>query len=168
MHTLLVRRFLHQSTLLALMLAGAACSRIEQAVPRVPITTITGQAMGAAQFQGRVTLVNFWATTCDICVAEMPMLSDTWRQFSPRGFDLVAVAMPYDRPDFVLDYANSRKLPFKVALDPQGEVSRAWPDVQATPTSFLVNRQGIIVKRYLGRPDAAQLRADIEQWLAQG
>ena len=67
----------------------------------------------------------------------------------------------------MLNFAQSRQLPFKVALDNTGEVARQWGDVKLTPTTYLVDKQGRIVKRYVGEPDFAALHQLIEKLLAQ-
>jgi peroxiredoxin len=67
----------------------------------------------------------------------------------------------------VVNFADSRKLPFKVALDNTGAVARAWGDVQLTPTTYIVNKRGDIVKRYVGAPDFAELHRLIEKLLAE-
>ena len=121
----------------------------------------------AFSLEGKVALVNFWATTCTTCVAEMPELIRTHERFQPRGFETVAVAMSYDPVEWVLNYSRSRQLPFKVALDRNGDLARSWGDVKLTPTTFLLDKQGQIVKRYVGAPDFAALHQLIEQLLAQ-
>ena len=74
--------------------------------------------------------------------------------------------MSYDPPAWVLNFAKTRQLPFKVALDNTGEVAQAWGDVKLTPTSFLVDKEGKIVKRYVGEPDFPALHQLIEKLLA--
>jgi peroxiredoxin len=100
-------------------------------------------------------------------VAEMPEIIATYKKFSPQGYDTVAVAMSYDPPAYVVNFAQSRALPFKVAIDNTGAVARAWGDVKLTPTTYLVNKKGEIVKRYVGTPDFAALHALIGQLLAE-
>jgi protein-disulfide isomerase len=66
----------------------------------------------------------------------------------------------------VVNYAQTRKLPFKVAIDNTGAIAKSWGDVQLTPTTFLLNKKGEIVKRYVGEPDFTELHALIEKLLA--
>ncbi len=120
-----------------------------------------------ADFKGRVTLVNFWATSCTTCVAEMPELVATYEKYHLKGFDTLAVAMQYDPPSYVVNFAASRKLPFQVAIDNTGTIARAWGDVQLTPTSYLVNKRGEIVKTYVGQPDFKELHRLIDSLLAE-
>jgi peroxiredoxin len=136
-------------------------------VPPVTLTTIAGEQLTPEGLRGKVVLVNFWATSCTTCVEEMPKLVNTYRKHRERGFETIAVAMSYDPPNYVLHYAAKNALPFKVALDPVGAAARAFGDVNLTPTTFVIDRRGTIVKRYLGEPDFAELDALIERALAE-
>jgi peroxiredoxin len=136
-------------------------------VPDVTITTIQGEQLTAANLRGKVVLVNFWATSCATCVKEMPRLVEAYRKHHDRGLEMIAVAMSYDPPNYVLHYAATNALPFKVALDPVGAAARAYGDVELTPTTFVIDRRGTIVKRYLGEPDFAELDRLIEGKLAE-
>lgn len=148
-------------------LALSSCSSPREQAPATDFVLLSGAKYSAAQLKGRVTLVNFWATSCASCVKEMPQMVQTYQQFAPKGFDLIAVAMSYDPPNYVVNYAETRKLPFKVALDSDGAAARAYPGVKVTPTSFLVDKQGRIAKRWVGEPDFAQLHKEITGLLAE-
>ena len=120
-----------------------------------------------ADLKGRVTLVNFWATSCVTCVAEMPDLIATHQKYHAQGYDTLAVAMQYDPPSYVVNFVESRKLPFQVAIDNTGSIAKAWGDVQLTPTTYVVNKRGEIVKTYVGPPKLDELHRLIEKLLAQ-
>ncbi len=135
--------------------------------PETTFVLLDGSQKRTSDFKGKVTLVNFWATSCTTCVAEMPRVIDTFNKYQARGFDTVAVAMSYDPPSYVVNFSETRKLPFKVAIDNTGAVAKAWGDVRLTPTTYVVNKQGDIVKRYIGEPDFAELHHLIETLLDQ-
>ncbi len=152
----------------ALTLSG--CNNVSDFTGAAPASTmilLDGKPFTTEAMKGKVTLVNFWATSCTTCVAEMPEIIATYNKFAPQGYDTVAVAMSYDPPAFVVNFAESRKLPFKVAIDNTGAVAKAWGDVKLTPTTYLVNKKGEIVKRYVGTPDFVALHALIGQLLAE-
>ena len=136
-------------------------------LPDVYLTTLEGKALTSADLRGKVVLVNFWATTCSVCVHEMPRIVETWNTFAPRGFDTVAVAMSYDPPSYVANYARLHGLPFHVALDVNGDAARSFGDIHLTPTSFLIDRQGRIVRQYQGEPDFEQLQQLVDELLKQ-
>jgi peroxiredoxin len=97
----------------------------------------------------------------------MPQLMATHAKFKDRGYDTLAVAMQYDPPSYVVNFVQTRQLPFKVAIDNTGAVARAWGDVQLTPTTFLINKQGEIVKRFVGAPQFPELHQLIEKLLTE-
>ena len=149
--------------------AGATlsgCSAAD-AAPQSTFVLLDGSKNTTADLRGKVTLVNFWATSCVTCVAEMPKVIATYDKYKARGYETMAVAMSYDPPSYVVNYTETRKLPFKVAIDNTGEVAKAWGEVQLTPTTYLVNKKGEIVKRYVGEPNFAELHALIEKLLAE-
>lgn len=153
------------------MLVGAwglaACQRQAQLAQPAAFdyTLLDGVARHSAGLRGQVVLVNFWATTCAICVREMPRLVATHRQFSPRGLQTLAVAMRNHPPALVASYAQSRGLPFGVAIDNTGAIAAAFGGVRGTPTSLLLDRSGGIVWRHEGEPDFDALHARLEALL---
>ena len=138
-----------------------------QSAPDSSFVLLDGKRQSTADFRGQVLLMNFWATSCTTCVAEMPELVATHQKYQSRGYDTLAVAMSYDPPSYVVNFSETRKLPFKVAIDNTGAVAKAWGDVRLTPTTFLVNKQGEIVKRYVGTPDFAELNRLIERLVSE-
>lgn len=136
--------------------------------PASNFVLLDGTTKTTADLNGKVTLINFWATSCVTCVAEMPELVSTYNKYQAQGYRTIGVAMQYDPPNYVVNFVNSRKLPFDIAIDNTGAVAKAWGDVQLTPTSYLVNKRGEIVKRYVGQPDFNELHQLIEKLLAQG
>jgi peroxiredoxin len=168
----LSRRHLATAAMLAAATAAAGWlafgrSAAHAPAPQVSYVLLDGQQLSTDQLKGQVVLVNFWATSCTACVAEMPELMATYEKYKDRGYQTVAVAMAYDPPAYVADFAQTRKLPFGVAIDNTGHIARGFGDVKLTPTSFLINRRGEIVKRYVGTPDFAALHALVEQLLAE-
>jgi peroxiredoxin len=135
--------------------------------PSVGYTLLDGKQSTTDQQRGKVLLVNFWATSCTTCVHEMPQIVATHEKFKARGFDTLAVAMSYDPPAYVINFAETRKLPFGVAIDNTGAIAKSFGQVQLTPTSVLINKRGEIVKRYVGEPDFVALHQLVEKLLAE-
>ena len=135
--------------------------------PGVTFTSIKGEKLSTADLRGRVVLVNFWATDCPTCVKEMPKMVETYEKHRKAGFELIAVAMRHDPPNYVLNYAEKNALPFKVALDPMGALAKAFDEVKLTPTTIVIDKRGNIVTRILGEPDFVKLDALIAEKLAE-
>ena len=163
MPTTLTRR-LALAALAIATLALAACGKSE--APASTFVLLDGSSQTTADMKGKVTQVNFWATSCTTCVAEMPQIVATYDKYKDKGYDTIAVAMQYDPPSYVVNFAQTRKLPFKVAIDNTGKVAEAWGDVKLTPTTYIVDKQGQIVKKYVGAPNFDELHKLIEKLLA--
>lgn len=127
-----------------------------KAFPPVSISTIDGRSFDATAIEGRPVLVTFWSTTCLVCLREMPDLESLYRRLSPRGFEIIAVSMPWDPPDEVVRLAHARALPYPVALDVNGTIARAFGEVSVTPTHFLIGPGGEVAFRRTGALDFAE------------
>lgn len=157
--------------LLALALAGGAYLAYQslgarETAPRVDYVLLDGKKANSSQWRGQVMLVNFWATSCVSCVKKMPMLISTHQRYKDRGFDTLAVAMQYDPPAFVAQFAATRQLPFSVAIDNQGHIARGFGGVTVTPTTLLIDQQGRIHQRLVGEISEAELHRLIDELLA--
>ena len=134
--------------------------------PASTFTTLEGRPIVLGELRGKVVLVNFWATSCPGCIKEMPGMVETYNQYKDRGFEIVAVAMRYDPPNYVANFVRTRQLPFPVALDVEGAHARAFGNVQLTPTSFIIGKDGRILEQKLGELDFAKLRALLDKELS--
>jgi peroxiredoxin len=157
--------------IVAVLLAGAAgvayfSLNSRSSAPDLTFTDIKGEKITAASLRGKVVMVNFWATSCTTCIAEMPQMITTYNKYKAQGLEFVAVAMQYDPPNYVLNYAETRQLPFNVVLDVTGSLAKAYGDVVLTPTTFVIDKEGKIIKRYVGQPEFDALHKLLEQALA--
>ena len=134
--------------------------------PEVTFSTLSGKQIKMSELRGKVVLVKFWATSCVTCVAQMPDNIDNYNKYHAQGFEVVAVAMQYDPANYVINFVETRKLPFTVALDTVGQAARAFGEVKLTPTAFLIDKNGRILKRYLGEYNKAEFRDTLEKALA--
>jgi len=152
--------------MLALSAVVAGCSGRDPA-PDFSYTLLDGAKADTKALRGKVVLVNFWATSCVTCVKEMPQIAATHQKFAARGYETLAVAMSYDPPAYVANFAQTRQLPFGVVIDNTGAIAKAYNDVRITPSIFLIDNRGAIVKRYVGEPDFAELHGLLEKLLAE-
>jgi peroxiredoxin len=151
-----------------LAIAGALAYALmdKPSAPASTFTTLEGKTLSLADLRGKVVLVNFWATSCPGCIKEMPDLVETYNQYKGRGFEVVAVAMSYDPPNYVANFAQTRQLPFPVALDVNGQHARDFGNVQVTPTAFIIGKDGRIIEQKLGELDFARLRSLLDKELS--
>jgi peroxiredoxin len=154
------------AAIVALAAIGAVSSlTLRKPAPDVRFTALSGEALSTAELRGKVVLVNFWATYCPSCVQEMPRIVEAHRKFAPRGYETIAIAVRHDNPHRVAQFAASRSLPFKVALDSSGVLAKEFGNVRITPMSFLIDKQGRVLRRYIGEPDWTELHELVEREL---
>jgi peroxiredoxin len=145
---------------LAAVVAAASAALLKPAAaPEVRFAALSGETFLTSDLRGKVVLVNFWATYCGTCMQEMPRMVETHRRLAPRGLETVAVAVRHDDRAQVARY--SKNLPFKVVYDASGEAARGFGNVRITPTSFLIDRQGRVLKRFVGEPDWAEVERSL-------
>lgn len=161
------RKFLLPAAVLILLAFLGISLTQKPTAPDVTFTTLDGQKIELSALRDKVVLVNFWATDCPGCIAEMPMLIETYKQYHERGFEIIAVAMSYDPPSRVLNYTTKNALPFPVMHDGFGEIAKSFDDVSLTPTAFIIDKQGQIISHVVGELDFAALRATLEQKLSK-
>lgn len=153
--------------LLALVIGGALIYTLvsKPQAPASSFTTLEGKKIALDDLRGKVVLVNFWATSCPGCIKEMPGMVETYKAYKNKGFEIVAVAMPYDPPDFVLKFTQDWQLPFPVALDVKGEAVAAFGNVSLTPTSFIIGKDGALLEKKIGELDFVKLKALLDKEL---
>jgi peroxiredoxin len=141
------------SVFIVLLLLGVWLTRQQTlaAAPDAVFKTISGESIHLAELKGKPVLVTFWATDCASCIAEIPELIRLHDQYAASGLTIIAVAMYYDPPNRVVEFSQSRQLPYPVALDPNAEHAVAFGNIQFTPTSFLIDRNGLVVMQKTGR-----------------
>lgn len=135
--------------------------------PQASFTTLDGKHIALSDLKDRVVLINFWATSCSGCVAEMPKLIESYKQYQAKGFEVIAVAMSYDPPDHVANYTKKNGVPFPVVLDSDGALAMAFGDVQVTPTAVIIDPQGNIVRRMMGELDFTALHTLLDKKLGR-
>ncbi len=127
--------------------------------------TLDGHMLELAQLRGRPVLVVFWATTCSSCIEEMPHLIELYREFNPKGLEIIGVAMGYDPPEQVRNLVKQQKIPFPIMLDTQENIALKFDNIQLTPTSVLISPDGQIRRYLVGLLDMAKLRDRIQEML---
>ncbi len=134
--------------------------------PELTFNTIEGKKITMSSLKGQIVLVNFWATDCPGCIAEMPKLVETYNTYHAKGLEIIAVAMPTDPISQVQNYAQKNKLPFPVVHDGDGEITTHFDDVRLTPTTFMIDQQGHLMGKIIGEMDFTALRSQLDKFLA--
>jgi thiol-disulfide isomerase/thioredoxin len=135
---------------------GSAVERVEVGA-RAPdfraIDLATGDSVSLHErYRGAVTLVNVWATWCVPCRVEMPAMEKLYQSLAPNGFRIAAVSIDEGDPDDVRAFGRELGLSFDLLQDRSTKVQQIY-QTTGVPESFLLNRDGIVVKRLIGAHD---------------
>lgn len=134
--------------------------------PDFELKTPAGETIKLSDLRGQAVLINLWATWCPPCRAEMQTIEKVYNEYKEQGFTVLAVNMTYqDDPLAVVPFLDEQGLTFPVLLDETGEMAHAY-QLRSLPSSFFVDRDGIINEVVIGGPMAeALLRTRIEDIL---
>jgi peroxiredoxin len=135
---------------------GPRAERIEIGAPAPDFKAVdlaTGDSISLRhRYRGDVTLVNIWATWCAPCRVEMPAMEKLYLDLAPQGFKIAAVSIDEGPPGDVITFGQKLGLSFDLLQDRSTKIQRIY-QTTGVPESFLLNRQGIVVKRVIGAHD---------------
>jgi len=134
--------------------------------PEFSLQTLDGKTVTLSDLRGQAILVNFWATWCPPCKAEMPAMQKIYDDYKDQNFTILAINMTHqDEVGNIPDFLNRYGLSFPVLLEESGQVAKTY-QVRSLPTSFFIDPDGIIQDIVIGGPMAeALLRSRVEQIL---
>src|SRR5215203_1604177 len=127
------------------MRAHAAEPKRWKGVPTAPAIDLLapeGSPLSLSQLRGKVVLVNFWATWCEPCIAEMPAIQQLRDRLATEGFEVLAVNYQ-EGPPRISAFKEKMKLTLPIVRDTDGSVARRW-GARVFPASYLVDRNGTI------------------------
>ena len=134
-------------------------------VPEFSIESMDGSAVTNGDIEGKVALVNFWATWCGPCKIEMPWFVEFQRKFKDRGFTVLAVSLDEEGWEPVREFAEQYEFNFPVLLGDDA-VSEDFGGIYVLPTTLIVSRQGKVVFTHQGLVSKAKYEEEIEALLA--
>jgi cytochrome c biogenesis protein CcmG/thiol:disulfide interchange protein DsbE len=143
--------------------SASAAPEVDHPAPSFSLSTPDGAAVSLADLRGQVVLVNFWATWCPPCRAEMPAIQAAYERYHAKGFTVLAVTADEDVPA-IRAFFRQRGLGFPVLLDPQGGVHAAYR-ANTLPSSFFVDREGVIRAVYHGPMSEAVIDGQLAKLL---
>jgi peroxiredoxin len=132
-----------------------------QLAPDLHLESLDGQEIRLSDYRGQVVLINFWATWCTYCRTEFPLLQEAYARNQERGFVVLAINLQ-ENAATVQPYIQELELTFPILLDLQGETATRFR-ANKLPTSYVIDREGLIVLKKIGALD----RATLDRVLAQ-
>lgn len=129
--------------------------------PAFSVETLDGSVLDQSGFDGRITLVNFWATWCGPCIVETPELVGLQAEWSDRPFRILGVSLDTYADDEVHQFVEDMHVQYPVFVDTLG-LSDAFGGAYALPTTYLVDDKGVIRTRYIGLFPMAEVRSTLD------
>jgi len=144
----------------------AVSSKPMQMIPSFKQSSLTDQTViDSSQLKGKVLLVTFFASWCPPCIQEIPSLIELQDSFGTKGFSVVAFSVDKGNLSFLKNIIVQKKINYPVLMA-DSDVTESFGGVTGIPVSFLINRQGQIVKKHIGYVEHDILAGEIKNLLA--
>ena len=131
----------------------------------IKFTALDGRKVDLSQMKGRVVLVEFWATWCPGCVAEIPQVKEVYDKFHPSGFDVIGISFDSDKKALT-DFVQKRDLPWPQYFDGKADASNKFSSqygIEAIPVLWLADKNGVLRETKASE----NLQAKVEKLLAE-
>jgi len=158
--------FLTVSAISILFIAGCASAQ-QQAQTKAPDFTLpdlNGKAFSLSELEGKVVILDFWATWCPPCVMEIPHFIDLYKEYKGQGLEVVGVSLDRGGVKVVKSFVEKNEMAYPVVIGNQ-KVAEDYGGIRGIPTTFVINRQGYIVKKFVGYRDKKVFESIIQQLL---
>jgi peroxiredoxin len=133
---------------------------LNETAPEFSLKDLNGKSVRLSDFKGKVVLVNFWASWCPPCKMEIPGFQRTYAAYKNRGFTIIGITMD----DVSLSFIKDMGMTYPVVMA-DDKVIRDYGNISGIPTSFLIGRDGRIIKKVMGMYFESSLKRDVENAL---
>jgi peroxiredoxin len=133
--------------------------------PDFTLSDLTGAQRSLSAYRGKVVMLNFWASWCGHCQSEIPALKAVYKDYSDKGFEIVAVSVG-EEPAGLATFVQQNEMAFTVLADPQTSMVPLY-QLRSVPTSYFLDQQGVVQQVYNGAIEEETLRGIVDQLLAE-
>ncbi len=132
--------------------------------PDFVLKNLEGQEVHSSSFSKKVVLLNFWATWCPPCLDEIPSLQSLYDDYQSKGLEVIGVNLDEGNPEAVNRFVKKNRINFPVLVGDE-EITVAFGGIRGIPTTFLIDREGKIVRKYVGEQDKSVFEEAVKQLL---
>ena len=147
-----------------LLMGSAEAFQAKKKAPPFSLKTSEGTTVELKKLKGKLVLVNFWATWCGPCRAEIPAFVDLYERYKDKGLEIVGISVDDNGWSDVKPFVEKYKINYPVVID-QGAVVRAYGNFNAIPVTFIVDKEGNLVDRHVGLMKKEVLQSLIKSYL---
>ena len=132
--------------------------------PDFTLFDIYGEARSLSDFRGKVVILDFWTTWCPPCRAEIPHFIELYDEYKDEGLEIIGISMDWNGDRIVAPFVEDNGINYVILLD-KDEVANLYGGIISIPTTFVIDRDGGIRKRYVGYRDKEVFENDIKELL---
>jgi peroxiredoxin len=153
------------NALLVLVMMAAAPAIAQKKAPDFSFKTQYGKDFQLSRMKGKVVLINFWATWCGPCRAEIPGFLQVYERYKDKGLEIVGISLDENGWEVVTPFIKRFNITYPIVIDARGVVAQQYGRIDAIPTSFFIDRKGNIVDQHVGYLSKEELEKKIKSLL---
>ncbi len=163
-----MRKILAAALMIGLAAMGCGAQEASSRKPAADfnVKRLDGQTLQLSALKGKVVLLDFWATWCPPCRAEIPHFKELYDQYKGKGLEIIGLALDQDGEATVRSFAQQNGIQYPLAMGSQA-LTQAYGGILGIPTTFLIDKQGKIAQKYIGYHEKEIFEKEIQALLAE-